>query len=306
MQSQSQIHEQITHQIIEALTSGSLPPWRQPWLSHHNAGFPTNVVSKRRYSGVNPLLMQMAAQRHGLRSKFWATFKQWQSLGGMVKRRPADVRPGEWGTSIVFWKPVTKTEVDPKTGDEEEITFGFLKNYTVFNADQVDGDFDHLRVADIVTNNDFIDFKPAERAIEATEADIRFGGDAAFYRRPNLDGDGDFIQMPPKHSFSPPSEYYATALHELMHWSECRLGWSGNYSEGELRAEIAACYAITELGVPQSEDLSNHHAYLDHWLGHLERDARYIFAACTAASKAAEFVLSFSRVHEPVEEPVLA
>ena len=210
--------------------------------------------------------------------------------------RPADVQPGQWGTAVIFWKPIEKIERDPDTGEEETRSFGFLKQYHLFNLDQVEGsDLDHLRVTTtIVVKNDFIDFEPAEQAITATGADIRFGGHRAFYRRP-IGGDGDYIQMPPKQSFSPPKEYYATALHELMHWSECRLDWKGNYAEGELRAEIGACYALAELGVPQSDDLTNHHAYLENWLAALKSDPRFIFAASTAASKAADYVLSFSR-----------
>jgi antirestriction protein ArdC len=120
-------------------------------------------------------------------------------------------------------------------------------------------------------------------------------------------GDRDYIQMPPKPSFNPPKEFYATTLHELMHWSEYRLGWKGTYAEGELRAEIGACYALAELNVPQSDDLSNHHAYLENWLAALRNDPRFIFVASTAASKAADFVLSFSRSHEPVDlDPILA
>ena len=155
---------------------------------------------------------------------------------------------------------------------------------------------DRLRVTDTVVENEFVDYEPADQAIAATGADIRYGGDRAFYRRP-LAGDGDFIQLPHKGTFSAPKEFYATALHELMHWSEHRLDWEGNYAEGELRAEIGACYALAELGVPQSDDLTNHHAYLESWLAALQRDPRFIFAASTAASKAADFVLSFSRSH---------
>jgi antirestriction protein ArdC len=299
MPSQTELRQQITHQIIEALTSGKLPPWRKPWSAHRNAGFPTNVASGNRYSGVNPLLLQIAAERHGLRSKYWGTFKQWQSLGGSVKRRPSDVPPGEWGTSIVFFKPITKTNTDPDTGEEEESRFGILRNYTVFNVDQVEGEhLDHLRVTD--TTDSFIDYEPAERAIKATHADIRYGGDQAFYRQLTPDGVGDYIVMPPKHWFSPQSEFYAVTLHELMHWTEARLGWTGTYAEGELRAEIGACYALTELGVPHSEDMSNHHAYIRNWLKRLESDPRFVFRAATSASRAADFVLSFSREPEPV------
>jgi antirestriction protein ArdC len=296
MATQTELRQEITNRIIESLKSGNLPPWRQPWSRHINAGSPTNVTSKRRYSGVNPLLLRISAARHRLKSKYWATFNQWQDLGGKVMRRPDHVPSGQWGTSIVFFKPINKTEIDPDTGEEEEVRFGILKNYTVFNVDQVEGDLDHLRVSDTTQNSEFIDYEPAEEAIQATSADIRFGGDRAFYRR----GD-DFIQMPHRHHFKPQSEFYATALHELMHWSESRLQWTGNYAEGELRAEIGACYALTELGAPQSEDLTNHHAYVESWLNALENDPRFIFAASSAASKATDFVLSFSR--EMVNKP---
>jgi antirestriction protein ArdC len=107
--------------------------------------------------------------------------------------------------------------------------------------------------------------------------------------------------MPPRKTFSAPKEFYATALHELMHWSQLRLDWTGMYAEAELRAEIGACYSLSELNVPLSDDLTNHHAYVESWLTALERDPRFIFAASTAASKAVDFVLSFSRT--PKEEP---
>jgi antirestriction protein ArdC len=69
-------------------------PWRRPWGISANSGFPTNVVSKRRYSGVNVLLLRMAAMTHGFTCKYWATFNQWRDLGGKVMRRPESVKPG--------------------------------------------------------------------------------------------------------------------------------------------------------------------------------------------------------------------
>ena len=303
MPSQIEIRQRITNQIIDALKSGNLPPWRKPWASHRNAGFPTNVVSKRSYSGINPMLLLLSAEKHNFRTKWWGTYRQWEQLGGNVMRRPEEVEPGQWGTAVILWKPVEKTEIDPDTGEESTKTFGFLKQYHLFNLDQVEGEcLDRLRVTDTVVENEFVDYEPADQAIAATGADIRYGGDRAFYRRP-LVADGDFIQLPNKQSFTQPKEFYATALHELMHWSEHRLEWEGNYAEGELRAEIDACYALAELGVPQSDDLTNHHAYLESWLAALQRDPRFIFAASTAASKAADFVVSFSRSTEPTDVP---
>ena len=138
----------------------------------------------RRYSGVNPLVLQLAARRHGFRSKFWATFQQWKGLKCCVKPRPGDVAPGSWGTTAILYKPVTKTEIDHKTGEEKERAFPLLRTFTLFNADQVDG-AGRWQVQDEPVNDGFVDFEPAEQAIEATGADIRHGGDRAFYRRAN-------------------------------------------------------------------------------------------------------------------------
>lgn len=308
MATQTEIRQAITDQIIQALQSGGIPPWRRPWVRHENSGLPSNVISKRRYSGINPILLQMASVRHDFTSKFWGTFRQWHDLGGKVKKRPDDVKPGQWGTNICFFKPISKTEKNQDTGEEEEVKFGLLRTYTVFNADQVEGDhIDKFRVGEVTPATEFVDYEPAEEAIMATGANICFGGDHAFYVRPTPSGDGDYIQLPPKSHFMERKEFYATALHELAHWSEVRTNWTGSYAEGELRAEISACYMLTELGVPQSDDMTNHHAYLDNWLKALRSDARFIFSCATAATKAADFVLGFSRqsAEQPEGEEVL-
>jgi len=303
MATQNEIRRQITDQIIKALEAGGLPPWRMPWSAHPNGrGLPTNAATGRKYSGVNPLVLQFAARRHGFRSKFWATFNQWKELGCSVMARPSDVAPGAWGMTAILFKPVTKAEIDERTGEEKERAFPVLRTFTLFNADQVDG-AGRWQVADEPVNDAFIDYEPAEAAIGATGADIRFGGDRAFYRRPLEGVGGDYIQLPHKHLFVEEKEFYSTALHELAHWSEVRLGWAGSYALGELRAEIASAYLLAELGVPQSDDLTNCQSYLAWWLAALKDDPSCILRLSTAASRAADFVLSFSRPREDAEEP---
>ena len=103
-----------------------------------------------------------------------------------------------------------------------------------------------------------------------------------------------------RRQFADVRDFYSTILHELCHWSECRLDWEGSYALGELRAEIGSCFLANELGIPQSDDLENHNRYLAHWLEELDSDPRIIFRAASSASKAADFVLSFSRQSEPV------
>lgn len=303
MTSQNDIRQRITSEIVAALEKGGLPPWKRPWATHPNAsGLPANAVSQRRYSGVNVLLLQLHQMRHGLRSKHYATFNQWRAMNCRVKARPKDVPPGGWGCIIVFCKPVRKVERSDE-GEERETEFFLLKHYTVFCADQVEGAAAaRFQADDLPASSDFIDYDPAERAVAAANADIRFGGDRAFYRRPATGGDGDFIQMPHKHQFESEKEYYSTLLHELAgHWTEQRLGWTGSYAEGELRAEMASAFALAELGVPQSDDLTNHQRYLGNWLQAMQSDPRYIFRASAEASRAVNFLLGFSRQPEPEE-----
>jgi antirestriction protein ArdC len=296
MANQEELRQKITDQIVESLKSGGIPPWRRPWGISPNSGFPVNVVSKRRYSGVNVLLLRMAAMQHGHTSKYWATFNQWRDMGGRIQRRPDHVKPGSWGQSIVFFTKVTKTEVDPTTGEEEETSFPLLRTYTVFNVDQVDGPFDHLRVKEesLTVNTSFVNYQPVEDLLDAVGADIRFGGDRAFYNRA-----GDYIQLPPKHRFEKEHEYYGVVAHEIIHFTESRCNWTGSYPEGELRAEIGGAFLLAARGVQQSDDLSNHKAYVASWLEALNKDSRFIFRAASAASKAADYILSFAPQHQP-------
>ena len=306
MATQEELRQSITKSIIEALTSGDLPPWRRPWGISPNSGFPTNVISGRKYSGVNVLLLRLAAMTHQFTSKYWATFNQWRDMGGRVQKRPDHVKPGHWGQSIVFFTKITKTEVDPVSGEETEESFPLLKTYTVFNVDQVDGPFDHLRVKEesLNVNRDFVDYEPAEETVKGTGADVRFGGDHALYNRRD-----DFIFCPHKHRFKEEKDYYSTIFHELAHWTghESRLnradqqGRFGDraYAEEELVAEMGSCFMLAALGVPQSSDLSNQKCYVANWLEALNKDSRFIFRAASAASKAADFILAFSRQPEP-------
>ena len=149
MPSQNQIREQITNQIIESLKSNDLLPWRRPWALDRNSGHPANVVSKNGYRGINPLLLAISSMKHGFQSRHWGTFRQWKELGGSAMRRPDHIERGQWGTKIVFCRPITKRKTE-SNGEEREDSYFLLKTYTVFNIDQVAGDqLDHLRVGHV-------------------------------------------------------------------------------------------------------------------------------------------------------------
>ncbi len=312
MPSQTEIRGEMTRKIIKALESNLLP-WRRPWravASGSQPGRHSNIASKHPYQGINPMLLEIHALHLGLVSRWWATFNQWHDLGCRVCRRPAHVERGNWGCRITYFRPLTKTVIDDQTGEEEDEKRFVLRTFTVFSADQVEGD----RAGEFQVHEDEgqgdaqPDFQPAEELIAATKADIRYGGDRAYYRRPTPAGafphhsGGDFIVLPPKATFDPPGSFYETAVHELAHFSEVRTGWDSDkqgYALGELAAEIASCYVAAELGVPQGEDLGNHAAYLANWLEALKNDRNYIFKAVKQANKVTDFLLGFIRKPEP-------
>ena len=307
MPSQNQIRESITSTIIEALKSGNLPPWRQPWTNDPNCGAPCNIVSRRRYRGINPLLLRVACTRHQFQSKWWATYRQWKEMGGFVRRRPENVPPGQWGTTIIFFAPIAKLVTNAR-GEEVEETFPVLRTYCVFNVDQVEGPFDHLRAGHCKLDPSELEQRceHADQVITATEADVRYGGNQPYY-----DPRGDYIQMPFRHQFSG-FDFYETMFHEVSHWAEhpSRLGRDANegdkYAFGELVAEISGCYLTSEMGLPASETLDNHLAYLEHWVRSMRNDPRFIFQAASRANKVADYILSFSRTEEAEEaEPAI-
>lgn len=187
-----------------------------------------------------------------------------------------------------------KTKIE--NGEEKKETFSVLKTYTVFNIEQVDGEsVDRLRASQVASTSQFdADFAPAKEAIYATGAVIRHGGDRAFYLPSE-----DYIQMPHVHQFGAFSEYFCTAFHELAHWSEHRLGWTGHsYAFNELVAEISSCYTASQLEIPVGDDLHNHTAYLASWLKALKDDPKAIFKASSQAWKVSNFILSFSRTEQ--------
>ena len=87
----------------------------------------------------------------------------------------------------------------------------------------------------------------AELLIDASGADIRHGGSKAFY----TPGD-DYIQLPPRATFAHASGYYATTLHELVHWTGHALpaGPAARRALRRRRLRRGGADRRTRLGVP--------------------------------------------------------
>jgi len=133
-----------------------------------------------------------------------------------------------------------------------------------------------------------------ETLIRTSGADVRLGGDKAFYAP-----GPDYIQVPRPEAYFEPINWHRTALHELSHWSGAthRLGrdLSGGfgsklYAKEELVAEISAAFLCATLGITPTV---RHSDYIASWLEVLREDNRAIVRAASAASKAADYLLAF-------------
>jgi len=290
------LRSEITATIIESLEIGKTPPWRKTWSDDPNApGLHSSLHSRNGYRGINQLLLQVAMDRRGYRSKWWGTFPQIKALG-------SSVRKGESGTRIILWKPLSKKKTDT-AGKEVEEQFFVMRQFTVFNAEQTTG-LDEFRVGHVPASSTALRYEHAEAIIESTGATIEYGGNKAKYSI-----GGDYIHCPARHQFNSLESFYETLFHELIHWTEKRIGIDrsaeGNsYAFCELVAELGGCFLMGELGLPMADVLPNSVSYLANWLQGMKGDPSFIIKAASQASKAVDFILSFSEVPAFSDEEV--
>ena len=284
----STLYEQITSKIITELEAGRLP-WVQPWGSsgvRAPLGMPKNVATGKAYSGINVLILWNAAVEHGFSTQSWLTFRQALALGGHVRK-------GERGTMIVYADRFIPDDVRDRAHQrgEEPRAIPFLKRFTVFNTEQCEGLLEGIAATPPPVDTSLI-LPQVEHLIRATGADIRIGGDKAYY-----DVAGDFIRVPPPQAFFEPINWHRTVLHELAHHSGPRLGrdlsgsfGSNLYIREELCAEITCAFVCAALGIVPTV---RHADYIGAWAELLGEDDRAIVRAASAASTAADYLLAF-------------
>jgi antirestriction protein ArdC len=290
------IYSRITNQIIAALEQG-VKPWTQPWNAAHAAGHVSRPLRHncQPYGGINVLTLWASAMSGSFSAPIWMTFRQAIELGGHVRK-------GEKGSPVVYANTITRAETDEATGDDVERTVPFLKAYTVFNVEQIEGLPGHFYALAESGRNPDERIADAETYFAATRADIRHGGDSAYYS-PAL----DYIQMPPFEAFRDAQAYYATLAHEATHWTRHatrldrdfgrkRFGDDG-YAREELVAELGAAFLCADLGLAL-EDRADHAAYIGHWLAVLKDDKRAVFTAAAHAQRAIDYLHGLARPQE--------
>ena len=280
------VYSRVTSRILDDLAKG-VRPWLKPWTATNAEGRVSLPLRHNGtpYRGMNVLLLWSEALDKGYSAPIWMTYRQASELG-------AQVRKGEHGSLVVFADRFTKTERNDK-GEDVERSIPFMKGYTVFNVEQVDGLPSHYYAKAEPKGDPLPLIAAAEDFFARTGARFMHGGNRAFYATAR-----DFIQLPPADAFRDAESYAATKAHELIHWTghatRCarefgkQFGDSA-YAREELVAELGAAFLCASLGITP-EPREDHASYLDHWLHVLKADKRAIFSAAAHAQRAADYL----------------
>ncbi|MCZ2340460.1 MAG: ssDNA-binding domain-containing protein [Bacteroidales bacterium] len=295
MKTRTDHYTRITDAIVADLERG-VRPWLKPWNTEHAAGRITRPLraNGQPYKGINTLMLWESALSQHFAAPIWMTFKQAKELGAVIKK-------GSQGTPVVYADRFTKTETG-NDGQETERDIFFLKGYTVFNVEQIEGLPQHFYAPATEPLDTVARIEAADRFFGQTGADIRHGGSEAMYSPSR-----DFVQMPHFVTFSDAESYYATLAHEMTHWTRhpSRLDRSfghekygdTGYAREELVAEIGAAFLCCDLGITP-EPREDHAAYLGHWLQVLKEDKRAIFRAVAHAQRAVDFLHGLQSAEE--------
>lgn len=277
------VYEMVTERIIAELEKGVIP-WEKPWTGVRSGAY--NRVSKRPYSLLNQMLLKHTGE--------YATYKQWQDLGGQVKK-------GEKSEIVVFWKIFEAEETNKDTGEKENKKIPLLRYYNVFHISQVEG-VKPLKPEQL--NDEVEPIEEADKIITdyITREHIEFTecrSNEAYYSPSS-----DRVVVPMKEQYKVINEYYSTTFHELTHSTghKNRLNrlqtgavaaFGGTeYSKEELVAEIGSASLMNLLGIETVKTFRNSAAYIQSWLQVLRNDNKFIVSASSKAEKAVNYILA--------------
>jgi antirestriction protein ArdC len=102
------------------------------------------------------------------------TFRQARELN-------AHVRKGAKGSLVVFANAITRTERDDRTGQDVELEIPYMKGYTVFKVEQIEGlpEIYYAKAAPTLDPVARIDH--ADKFFASLAATIQHGGNRAYY-----------------------------------------------------------------------------------------------------------------------------
>lgn len=295
----------VAEQLVEQLRAGTAP-WQRPWTEQPSQA-PYNAMTGKPYHGINTIILEMQSRQ----DPRWLTYRQAREMGAQVRKNEHGVTCQKW---IFDEELVSRDErgapIEGADGRSEKARAKLerpkMMLFTVFNAEQIDG------LPALQSDGPQYRWDPAEQAerlLVASGADIRHSRSGGAHYSPGE----DYIQLPDKDRFPSPASYYATAAHELGHWtghnSRLQRDLSGPfgseaYAKEELRAEIASMMLGRTLGV--GHDPGSHAAYVDHWINILQRDHLEIFRAAADAEKIHGYMLELVPDLQQIREKEIA
>lgn len=304
--------KKLTERLVGFMEENDRLPWQKGWEAVDVRPF--NPASRAKYKGGNVLNLLYGAIDRKSDDPRWMTFKQANAAGHSIAK-------GAKAELVEYWnwsQPKTKTPnekagdpASPLSAKDDERT-AFVFYAMVFNGCDIVGLPELKRELKWQPN------ELAEKLIATTGAQIEHralsqtAGGRAFANTAYFDNRGDKIVVPPRESFGSESDYYATVLHELAHWTghAARMdrGFDGaktdspEYAKEELRAEIAAMFLTSMVGV--DGNVQNHARYTSHWIEVLKNDKHAIFHAAKDAEKIVEYLFNFAPELKAVVESV--
>ena len=276
------VYQIVTGRIIKELEKG-LIPWRKPWIDIRLQSGAYNRVSKKPYSLMNQMLLGLEGE--------YATYKQWNALGGTLKENARS-------EIVVFWKMQVIQE-EKENGEIEEKQIPFLRYYRVFHISQIDG-IEPLpkpeipQVEGIKAGDQLIEEYASREKIQIKETI----SNEAFYNPRK-----DMIVIPQKGQFQEINEFYSTIFHEMVHSTghSTRLNrdtmgkasfGTNLYSREELVAETGSAMLMNIVGIETPGTFNNSAAYIQSWITHLQQDEKLIVTASAKAEKAVRYILN--------------
>lgn len=275
----------LVEQVVDDIQQGK--PFF--WDNEHYGRPYHNIIKGASYNGANRLRLMLASRQKGFTDSRWGTYKQAQDRGWQVKK-------GEKGTHIEWWTYTKKEKtIDEKTGEErrEEVrlTRPMVKNYVVFNAQQMDNvPPEHPMTIDEAQRNTYM-----ENMLKNCEAKINY--DEAFrnYYKPSTDE----IHVMPREKFKNLDAFYATCVHEIAHSTghakrlnrDLNAGDKTEYAKEELRAELTSMFIAQDWGLNFDEShYESHAAYLQSWAKVLQDDPNELYRAAADAQKMSAYI----------------
>ena len=281
MADKKNIYQMVTDRIISELENG-LIPWEKPWTGVREGAF--NRISKKPYSLLNQMMLKHSGE--------YGTYKQWQDVGGQVRK-------GEKAEAVVFWK-VLQTEEENENGEKVIEGIPVLKYYNVFHISQVDG-VEPLPDEELTPNAPIEDAEELlKNYINRENIRLEYSKSNEAYYSPMM----DLIHLPMLEQFPKVEEAYCTYFHEAVHSTgyKTRLNrfeeasgvaafGSESYSKEELVAEIGSAMICNLLHIESQHSFRNSTAYIQSWLRVLKNDNRFIISASSRAEKAVNYIL---------------